>query len=275
MNIPGKTLVITGAASGIGRGLAIEAVRRGASVALADRDLEGVQETQSLAGEFGQAGTRITAHPLDVASLPQWLAFRDAVVDAHEAIDGIINNAGVSFSGKIKDTSYEQLERVMSVNFMGMVYGSKEFLEILRARPEAVIANVSSVFGLFPKKRQGAYCASKYAIRGFTEVLAQELAPTRVLVCSIHPGHIGTNIVANARADGNVVNSELSQEQEEQVSAAFKAYGLPPEQAARIILDGIAQGKRKIMVGKDAVRSDRLSRLFPERYADSANKATY
>lgn len=273
MNIAGKTLLITGAASGIGRGLALVAVTRGASVALADRDLEGVRETQDLAIKAGQGGVKVTAHQLDVASLEQWQAFREAVLAEHDAIDGIINNAGVTFSGKIKDTSYEQLERVMSVNFMGMVYGSKEFLDILKARPEAVIANVSSVFGLFPKKRQGAYCASKYAIRGFTEVLAQELAPTNVLVSSIHPGHIGTDIVANARADGNVVNSNMSEEQEEQISAAFKAYGLPPEKAAEIILDGIAQGKRKIMVGRDAVRSDRLSRLFPERYADSANKA--
>ncbi len=272
MNVASKTLLITGGASGIGRALVIEALKRGASVAIADRDLQGALETEALGAEVRHVDAQSSVHELDVSSLEQWKAFRDAVLAEHETVDGIINNAGVTFSGKIKDTSYEQLERVMSVNFMGMVYGSKEFLTILKARPEALIANVSSVFGLYPKIRQGAYCASKYAIRGFTEVLAQELKPSNVAVATIFPGHVGTDIVRNARDAGNVVGATLSEEEQERFTEAFKAYGLPPEQAAVIILDGIEQGRRKIMVGRDAVRSERLSRLFPERYSDIANK---
>ncbi len=272
MEIAGKTLVITGGASGIGRALAIEAMRRGASVAVADRDLEGAKETEALASAAAQPDTRCSVHQLDVSSLEQWQAFREEALGERGHVDGIINNAGVSFAGTIQDMSYEQLERVMSVNFMGMVYGTKEFLPLLKQRPEALIANVSSVFGLFPRKRQGAYCASKYAIRGFTEVLAQELKSRPILVASIHPGHIGTDIVRNARADGNVVGVTLSEEEQAAIADAFKAYGLAPERAAEIILDGVKQGKRKIMVGRDAVRGDRLSRYFPQSYADASNK---
>ena len=272
MDIAGKTLVITGAASGIGRALAVESMKRGASVVLADRDLEGARETEVLASATAQAETRCSVHQLDVASLEQWQALRETVLSEHGTVDGIINNAGVTFTGKIADMSYEKLEQVMSVNFMGMVYGSKEFLPTIKSRPEGLIANVSSVFGLFPKKRQGAYCASKYAIRGFTEVLAQELKHSQVLVTSIHPGHIGTDIVNNAREQGNVVGIALSEEEQDAIATAFKEYGLAPERAAQIILDGVRQGKRKIMVGRDAVSADRWSRFFPERYADVTNE---
>ena len=273
MEIRGKTLVITGGASGIGRALAVAAVTRGARVAIADRDLEGAEETAKLATESCAAGSLCTAHPLDVSSLEQWRSLREAVLAEYGQVDGIINNAGISFSGHIEDTSYEQLERVMSINFMGMVYGSKEFLPLIKTRPQGLIANVSSVFGLFPRKRQGAYCASKYAIRGFTEELAQELKDTKVLVTSIHPGHIGTNIVQNARDEGNVVGVELSEQEQDMWTQAFKAMGMIPERAARIILDGISQDRRKIMVGRDAVRGDRLSRIAPVLFADAANKA--
>lgn len=272
MNISGKTLVITGAASGIGRELAIESMQRGANVALADLNVDGVLATKELAEASAQAGTHCSVHQLDVSNLEQWQSVRDAVVTEHSSIDGIINNAGISFSGDVEATEYSHYEKVMSINFMGMVYGSKEFLPLLKQQPEAVIANVSSIFGLLPMKNQSAYCASKFAIRGFTETLAQELKDSQILVTSIHPGHIGTDIVNNARKSGNLAGEHPPEEEQEIIAKYFKAYGLPPAKAAEIILDGIKNKKRKILVGKDAIRSDRLIRLLPAAYVDQLNK---
>ena len=272
MNISGKTIIITGGASGIGRELATESMRRGASVALADQDLKGALATKELAEASAQAGRSCSAHQLDVSDLAQWQSFREGILAEHSSIDGIINNAGISFSGAAEATDYSQYEKVMSINFMGMVYGSKEFLPLLKQQPEALIANVSSVFGLFPMKNQSAYCASKFAIRGFTETLAQELKDSQILVSSIHPGHIGTDILNNARKSGNLAGDLPAEEEQEAIAKYFKDYGLSPLKAAEIILDGIKNKKRKILVGKDAIRGDRLSRLFPAAYADQANK---
>lgn len=267
------TIVVTGAGSGIGRALAIECAHRGSSVAVADIEFKAAAETKEQTDALLKTDSRCTAHELDVTQLEAWRVFQEEVLHQHGAVDGIINNAGVSFSGTVEDTSYQQLERVMSVNFMGMVYGSKEFLPVLKSRPNAFIANISSVFGLFPMKHQSAYCASKFAIRGFTEVLAQELKHTNITVSSIHPGHVGTDILENARKQGNVVSTTLTPEEQEQYAAAFKARGLSPSRAAQVILDDLEKGKNKIVVGRDAVRGDRLSRLFPVRFINAANAA--
>lgn len=272
MNVKGKNIVITGAASGIGRALAIECARQGASVATGDVDMEGAAETRDLAEAARSGDTKCSAHELDVGSLQAWQAFREEVISEHGAVDGIINNAGVTFSGTVEDTPYSQIERVMSVNFMGMVYGSKEFLDDLKDRPESCIANVSSIFGLFPMKNQSAYCSSKFAIRGFTGVLAQELKSTNVTVSSIHPGHIGTEILQHALEEGNVAGTELTEKEQAEVGRAFKALGLSPERAANIILDGIRKKKPKIVVGKDALRGDILSRLYPKTFVNIMNR---
>ncbi|MEM1110972.1 MAG: SDR family NAD(P)-dependent oxidoreductase [Pseudomonadota bacterium] len=273
MDVAGKTIVITGGASGIGRSLAIECARRGASMALADIDAEGAAAViERVRDELGP-NARCTAHPLDVSQLEDWRTFKDAALTEHGTIDGIINNAGITFTGTAQDTTYAQLEKVMSINFMGMVYGTQEFLPLLKARPEGFVANVSSLFGLVPMKQQSAYCASKFAIRAYTEVLAQEMKDSSVLVASVHPGHIGTNIIKNARAQGNVANTSLSEQEQELFAQAFKALGLAPGRAAEIILDGLKKKRSKIVVGKDAVRGDILSRLFPRPFINAINRA--
>ncbi|BFM17970.1 SDR family NAD(P)-dependent oxidoreductase [Maricurvus nonylphenolicus] len=272
MNITNKTIIVTGGASGIGRELTIEAMRRGASVAIADLNIEGVLATKELAEAVATAGATCSAHQLDVSNLEQWQSFRDAVLTEYGHIDGIINNAGITFAGTAEATDYRQYEKVMSINFMGMVYGSKELLPHLHQRPEAFIANVSSVCGLFAMKKQSAYCASKFAIRGFTESLAQELIGSPILVSSIHPGHIGTDIVINARNSGNMAGDLPSEAEQEAIAKYFKDYGLSPAKAAEIILDGLKNNQRKILVGKDAIRGDRLSRLMPQTYANKINK---
>ena len=272
MDIAGKTLAITGAASGIGRALAVEGMRRGANIAAADLDASRLSKTRALAQDAAPSADQFcSVHSLDVANLAQWGSFRTQVLDEHGEIDGIINNAGITFSGSVAGMSYQQLERVMSINFMGMVYGCKEFLPELTTRPQAVIANVSSVFGLFPKKDHAAYCASKYAIRGFTEVFAQELRESTVLVSTVHPGHIATNIVQRAMDDGHVLEPNMSEEDIEAWLKGFKAYGLAPDKAATIILDGIGAGQRRIFVGEDALEGDRLSRADPDGFADAVN----
>ena len=263
MKLNGKTLVITGAASGIGRALVMEAVRRGCSVAMADLDFEGVSDTCREAEALGRDSTRVTAHELDVASLDNWRRFRDEASRDHETLDGIINNAGITFAGTIEDTGYEKFEALMSVNFMGMVYGSKEFLPLLESRPSAAIVNVSSLFGLIPAKSHAAYCSSKFAIRGFTETLAIELADTNISVSSVHPGHIGTDIVTNAHKRGDVVQDDYPPEYIETYAREFKKRGLSPAKAAEIILNGLEKQSEQILVGRDAQMTLLLKRLAP------------
>lgn len=273
MDVDGKTLIITGAASGIGRALAIESARRGASLALADIDLVGLRETADMVAAEQAQGQLCTTHRLNVATLAEWTVFREEAAGQHAAFDGIINNAGITFSGTIEDTDCDRFETVMAINFMGTVHGTKTFLPFLRQRPAAFVANLSSVFGLYPMKKQAAYCASKYAIRGFTEVLEQELKGSPISVSTVYPGHIATRIVRNAVDAGNVAGVTLPKAHQDYVLEAFEATGMPPAQAARTILDGIAKKQSRILVGKDATRGDWLSRFFPRRFAEAANKS--
>lgn len=272
MKIKGKTIFITGAASGIGRALAIEGARRGASLALADIDQSGLEKSCALVAAELVSDARCSQHMLDVSRLDNWQTVLDEVLHAHEHVDGIINNAGITFAGPVEETAYDRFEAVMTINFMGTVYGTKEFLPALKLRPEAFVANVSSVFGLFPMKRQAAYCASKYAVRGFTEVLQQELFGTSITVSSVHPGHIATKVLRNAIEAGNTAGVDLPQAHQDYIVDAFEADGLPASAAATIIWNGIAKKRRKILVGKDAERSDWRSRLFPRSFVDRANR---
>ena len=271
MNLTGKRIVITGAASGIGRMLALESGRRGASVVMTDFNEQGLSETAKLFAQEQPNGS-CEQHTLNVSSLQNWREVKAAILANENHIDGIINNAGIAFAGSIEDTSFEELDRVMDINFKGMVYGTKEFLREIKSRPESFIANVSSVFGLYGMKNNSAYCASKFAIRGFTETLIQELRHTNVTVSSIHPGHIGTNIVKNALDSGNILGAEsISEEEQTNHGDRFRDNGLSPEEAAVIILNGIEQGSRRILVGEDAVQADEYVRQSPESFSDAAN----
>ena len=270
MNFENKTIIITGAASGIGRGLALEAVLRGASVALLDIDSDGLSETLSLVNDINGSQTHSTSM-LDVSSLDSWRSVRNKILDDHQTVDGIINNAGITYSGTVEDTEYQNFENVMAVNFMGTLYGTREFLPLLKQRPEAFIANVSSVFGLYPMKKQAAYCASKYAVAGFTGVLAQELKSSSITVSSIHPGHIATRVLRNAVEAGNTAGVTLPKAHQDYILDAFEATGLPASKAAKTILDGIQKKRRKILVGKDAEQADWRSRLLPKRFIDRMN----
>lgn len=273
MRVENKTIMITGAASGIGRGLALEAADRNATLVLTDIDQDGLAETLRLVCAERHTSAH-TAHLLDVSRLEDWRSVIQDIQAEHAHLDGLINNAGISFLGTVEDTTYDHFSTVMSVNFMGVVFGTKEVLPLLKTRPEAFIANVSSVFGVYPMKKHGAYCASKYAVSGFTGVLQQELKSTAITVSSIHPGHIATNVARNALEAGNVVGDTLPQAHQDYFLNAFETNGLPPREAAQIILDGLAKKRRQIFVGKDAERADWQSRFQPQSFVDQINDET-
>ena len=256
-----KVVGITGAASGIGRALAQQLSADGAHLALSDVNMDGLEETKASLKGSG----KVTLHTLDVADRAAWEAYAETVVADHGQVDAIINNAGVALSETIEKMSYEDMEWIVDINFWGVVYGTKTFLPLLKARPEAAIINVSSIFGIIALPTQGAYNATKFAVRGFTESLRQELASTNVMVTTVHPGGIKTNIVRNGRMKTSMAGEKSLEQQAREFEKMAKT---TPAQAASTIIDGTLKGKRRILIGSDAKAMDRTQRLFPIKYTD-------
>ena len=194
--LAGKVAVITGAGSGIGRALAQLLAEEGCDLALADINEANLQRT---ADELSRHGRRISCHTLDVADRAAVYAFADDVLNQHGSAYLIINNAGVAVSQRIAELSYSDFEWIMGINFWGVVHGTKAFLPHLLQNNAGHIVNVSSIFGIISMPSQGAYNASKFAVRGFTEALRQELCSSKVVACCVHPGGIKTNIARAAR----------------------------------------------------------------------------
>jgi NAD(P)-dependent dehydrogenase (short-subunit alcohol dehydrogenase family) len=257
--LEGAVAVVTGAASGIGRSLALCLARAGCQLALADIDAGGLGETVAAAR---QAGSRATAHRVDVAALDQMTAFRDAVLGEHGSVDLLINNAGVALLGTVEEVSLDDIRWVVDINFWGVVHGAKLFLPALKQRPEAHIVNISSVFGLIAPSGNAAYCASKFAVRGFSESLAHELAGSNVRVSTVHPGGIRTPIVTHARAAAGIGNAR----RDDVITRFEQAARTSPDAAAERILRGIRRNEKRILIGGDARFLDRLQRLLPVRY---------
>lgn len=257
-----KVIVVTGAASGIGRALAQQLSTLGAHLALSDINMAELETTQASLSGSG----KVTLHTLNVADRAAWEAYAEQVVADHGHVDGIINNAGVALSETIENMTYEDMEWITNINYWGVVYGTKTFLPLLKQRPESCIINISSVFGIIALPTQAAYNATKFAVRGFTEALRQELVKTSVFVTTVHPGGIKTNIVNNGRIHASMTGEELSQEQ--QAKDFQKMAKTTPPQAADIIIQGTLNGKRRILIGSDAKLLDRIQRWFPERYTD-------
>jgi NAD(P)-dependent dehydrogenase (short-subunit alcohol dehydrogenase family) len=253
-----KVVVVTGAASGIGRALAREFAAAGSRLALADVNGAGLEETAGLI-----APATCLTQVLDVGDRAAVHAFARRVRDHFGAVHVVVNNAGVTVSQTIDALSYEDFEWIMAINFWGVVHGTKAFLPFLREQDEAALVNVSSVFGLIAFPTQGAYNASKFAVRGFTEALRLELAGTGIAVSSVHPGGIRTNIVRNARfyADARGAADQGS------MAADFERLArTTPEEAARVIVSGIRRKKPRILIGADARALDVMQRLMPVRY---------
>jgi NAD(P)-dependent dehydrogenase (short-subunit alcohol dehydrogenase family) len=252
--------VITGAASGIGRALAVRMAREGiAGVAIADTNEAGLRETAAL---VEKPGGRVSTHVLDVSDRSAVEQFAKDVVERHGRATHLINNAGVGLIGRFEHLSIEDFEWLMGLNFWGVIYCTKAFLPTLLEQKSAHIVNVSSVFGLIAPSEQTAYSSSKFAVRGFTESLRHEMADTNVSVACVHPGGIKTNIVRNSR----VATDTPAEWKQQGVKFFDKVAKTPPEDAADVIVRGIKEKNPRILIGKDAVGISVFSRLFPKRY---------
>jgi NADP-dependent 3-hydroxy acid dehydrogenase YdfG len=259
--ISGRTVVITGAASGIGRALAQRLSAHGCPVAIADVDEKGLKETEATLG--GSTLTKV----LDVRDADAQNAFAEEVRDwAPLPLGAVFNNAGVAVSSSVLDSVPEDDNWLWDINFHGVVNGTRAFLPILTAQDSGAIVNTSSVFGLVGMPNQSAYCSAKFAVRGFTDSLRQELRGTGVRAINVHPGGINTNIVRNARFRKDPDGLGRSQEQMVKEFAAITM--TEPAKAAEIIHRGVEQGKARILVGPDAYLFDALARLAPTRYFD-------
>lgn len=256
----GKVVAVTGAGSGIGRALAIELARRGARVSGADRDEAGLKETASLVP--GDLHTFV----LDVGDREAFQNYADEVVAHFGTVNQIVNNAGIAFSKSVKNAAWSDYERVLRVNLHGVIHGTQAFLPHLIASGDGHVVNVSSLNGYLAQPNMSQYCASKFAVRGFTECLAAEMQRDRlpVKVSVVHPGGVATNIANNSLLDARA-RGEVVTEAEERRQRLYneKLLRTTPDKAAQIILDAVAKGKQRIRVGSDAVLVDLLVRLAP------------
>ena len=261
--INGSAAAVTGAASGIGRALALELAARGCDLALADRDEAGLQ---SVAAEIAKTQQRkVSTHRLDVGEPDQIADFAAAASAAHPKLNIVINNAGVALLGAFSEIEQAQMEWLFNINFWGTVHGTRAFLPILAKQPEAHIVNLSSIFGIIAPPGQTAYCAAKFAVRGFSESLRHELAmansPVRLSV--VHPGGVATNIVRNSRTGTGITDNARRAQSIDRFDAVAKT---TPIAAAQRIIRGIEKNQPRILIGNDARFMDLLQRFRPATY---------
>jgi short-subunit dehydrogenase len=261
--IRGAAAAVTGAASGIGRALALELAARGCDLALADRDEAGLQ---AVAAGIAKTGARkITTHGVDVGEPSQIEAFAQSAIAAHAKLIFVVNNAGVALMGMFGEVDQAEMEWLFNINFWGVVHGTRAFLPLLAKQREAHVVNLSSIFGIVGPPGQTAYCAAKFAVRGFSESLRHELqmanSPVRLSV--VHPGGIATAIARNSRLGTGITDNARRAESIERFDNAART---KPEKAARIIADGIERNAPRILIGTDAKFIDVLQRLRPATY---------
>jgi short-subunit dehydrogenase len=261
--IRGSAAAVTGAASGIGRALALELAARGCDLALADRDEAALQAT---AAEIGRAGSqKVTAHRVDVGEPQQIANFAEAAIAAHPGLNIVVNNAGVALLGQFNEIDQAQMDWLMDINFWGVVHSTRAFLPHLARQREAHIVNLSSIFGIIAPPGQTAYAAAKFAVRGFSESLRHELqmAASPVRLSVVHPGGVATNIVRNSRAGTGVTDNARRAQTIERFDAVAKT---TPAAAALRIITGIEKNQPRILIGNDARFMDLLQRFRPGTY---------
>jgi short-subunit dehydrogenase len=255
----GKTCVITGAASGIGRALALNLARRGARLVLVDRDESGLETVAVTAREMG---AEVATYVIDLSDGQERTSFAAEVAARFGGADLLVNNAGVALSGTFEQVSLKDFEWLMEINLYAVIRMTKAFLPQLLSRPGSHLVNLSSLFGLIAPAGQVAYATSKFGVRGFTEALRHELAG-RVGVTVVHPGGVKTNIAANARLSGADVTGEQAAQARKFAEAALT---LPPEDAAQQIVAAIQQRRPRLVITRVAKTADWLARLTPTRY---------
>ena len=260
-----KVAAITGAASGMGRTLAVELARRGCHLALSDVNESDLAETARLCGA---RGVKVTTARIDVSDRAALFAWADQVVLDHGKVNLVFNNAGVALGAFLETVKPSDFEWIMGINFWGVVWGTQAFLPHLKQAGEGHIVNTSSLFGLLATPTQGTYNASKFAVRGFTEALRQELdlADCGVSATSVHPGGIRTNIARAGRIDGSL--RAFSGSDSEIARARFDKMldGTSAESAARQILRAVEQNKRRALIGLDAKFLDVFVRVLGSWY---------
>ena len=257
--IESSVAVITGAAGGIGRALALDLARRHCALALVDRDAAGLA---AVAMEARGSGVAVTEHVMDVADSAAAQALPGAVAASHGRVNLLVNNAGVGLMGMFQQLTAEEFDWLFAINFTATITFTRAFLPLLLAEPAAQLVNLSSVFGIVAPAGQTAYCAAKFAVRGFSESLRHELETTSVGVTVVHPGGVATNIVRNTRVSA-VIDPAIAK----RIIASFsRDLVTPPEAAAARIVQGIQRRERRVLIGRDAIRMDRIQRLAPANY---------
>ncbi len=250
--LTGRTAVVTGAGSGIGRALVQQLIEAGCHVAAVDIRGDRLAE---LAEAVGGGTVRVSTHVVDVSDRAAMEALPAAVLEVHDAVHLVINNAGVTVSHAFKDHSLDDWEWLIGINLWGVVYGCHVFLPHLMEVDEAHIVNISSVFGIAGILGQSSYCTSKFGVRGLSECLWEELRPTHVGVTVVHPGGVDTRIVADARIDESI--------DREEAKARFASLGISPRRAAGQILRAVRRDQPRLRITREAYLMDWLRRLLP------------
>jgi NADP-dependent 3-hydroxy acid dehydrogenase YdfG len=266
VNLSNRVAVITGAGSGIGRATALAMARRGCHLALADINEDAVQDSARAAQALG---VRATAHRLDVADRAAVAALPASVQQAHTRVDLVMNNAGVALGGTFEQVSEADFDWLLEINFHGVVRMTRAFLPLLHQSDDARIVNVSSIYGIITPPGQAAYSASKFAVRGFSNVLRHELEGSTVGVSVVHPGGVATSIAKSARIPAGAPLDEVERGRK----TMEKLLRMAPEQAGEIIVRGIEKRQARILVGSDAKAAALLERLAPVGYWNLLKKA--
>ena len=259
MRLDGRTAVITGAAGGIGRAIAVSLARRGCHVALADVNEPGMADTADLARAFR---VRVSQHRLDVADRAAIAEFPNVVAAEHSNVHLLVNNAGVAVGGTFEQVAELDFEWLFEINFWGVVRLTRAFLPVLRASGDARVVNLSSIYGVIAPPGQTAYSSSKFAVRGFSESLRHELEGSGVGVTVVHPGGVATSIAENARVPAGATEDEIARER----ARHRKLLRMPADIAGEIIVHGIERRKPRILVGSDARVLSAIARLLPSSY---------
>ena len=254
----GKVTVVTGAGSGIGQALATELARRGAILAISDVDTDGLARTEH---QIRNHGAHVRADRLDVTERESVLSYADSVAEQFGKVNQIYNNAGIAYFGDVEVTEFKDIERVMDVDYWGVVNGTKAFLPHLIASGDGHVVNISSMYGLFAVQGQSAYNSAKFAVRGFTEALRQEMivAGHPVKVTCVHPGYIKTPLIQNSTAATGLDKTALG--------AIFDRVAITsPQRTAEIVLRAVAANKARVLPGADAKLFDAIVRLAGSGY---------
>ena len=270
-NFKNKVAAITGAGSGMGQQLAILLAKAGCHLSISDVNEKGLADTVELVKSYN---VRVTSKKVNVAKVEEMRAWAEETVQNHGSVNMIFNNAGVALGSTVEGATYEELEWIMNINFWGVVYGTKEFLPYIKKTGDGHIINISSLFGLTAQPTQSAYNATKFAVRGFTESLRQELDLENcgVSALCVHPGGIRTNIANDARMSDSI--RTIGMNPEKSAKAFNKLLRKPAVEAAQEMLDAVLKDQRRLLIGNDAKVLDLVQRFLPTGYQKITAYAT-